>query len=103
MTQEGYAVYFYHNIFLCIEYFIIIIINFCYPLWNIGHQKNVAIWSYLWPSCVEYLEWHFQKQHDQFACSCVMSVFIESMVQLLIIFPHEECRVIEWHNLPSLA
>jgi len=31
-------------------YIIIIIINPCYPLGNIGCQQNTAIWSYFWPS-----------------------------------------------------
>jgi hypothetical protein len=30
---------------------IIIIIISCYPLWHIGRQQKVAIWSYLWLSC----------------------------------------------------
>jgi hypothetical protein len=33
-----------------VKLLIIIIINSCYPLWDIGRQQNVAILSYLWTS-----------------------------------------------------
>ena len=36
-----------------------IIINSCYPLGDIGHQQNTAIWSYFWPSPSSFQHFRF--------------------------------------------